>query len=306
MNINYYNVNELKSCLSTLSIEMKGAFQGKNIAKLSTPEEADENSLIWISPSKQDKESLIARSRASIIVCDPTVKTELFPEKCFIVTENPKLAFLRIGNSLFKKPVSFGIHPTVVIHPEAKIAENVYIGPFTYIGKCEIGKGVCIEGHCYLHDNVVIRDQVIIFAGCKIGGVGLGHIFNENGDLENFPQIGGVIIEERVELGASCIVLRGALSSTRIGKNTKIDCHVIVGHNVVIGQNTLVAANSVLGGSSFIGNNVFIGINATVVDYIQIGHGAFVGAGAIVLEDIPQNTKIIARPSVIIPHEIDR
>lgn len=296
-----YTVNELTGCLASIPFTTAGSALKKTVTRLSTPEEATGQSLIWISPTKKDKESLITASRAQVIVCDSSVKTDLFPERFFIITQDPKLAFLRIGNTLFKIPPQTGIHPTAVIHPEAKLAENVSVGPFTYIGRCEIDEGTIIHGHCHLYDGTVIRKNVFIHAGCIIGATGLGHLFNEEGILENFPQIGNVILEENSELGAGCIVLKGALSSTKIGKNTKIDCHVIVGHNVIVGENTLIAANSVLGGSCFIGNEVFVGIGATIIDYIRIEEKAHIGAGTIIVEDIRKNTRIIARPSIILP-----
>lgn len=295
-----YSVSQLLSCLTSIPSKINGIYKNKYISKLSTPDEADSTSLIWISPTKTDKESLIAQSCAGVVVCDPSINTDLFPEKCFIVTENPKLAFLRIGNTFFISPITYGIHPTAIIHPEANIAKNVYVGPFVYIGKCNIEENTVIHAHCHLEDKTIIRKNVILHAGCKIGGPGLGHIFNEKGTLESFPQLGGVEIEDNVELGMNTIVLRAALSSTKIGKNVKIDCNTVIGHNVIIGNDTLIAANTVVGGSSRIGEKVFIGINVTVIDYILIGDNANLGANTTIIENIPADAKVIARPPIIL------
>ncbi len=301
--MNNYTVSELVSCLSRISFEIKGEIAHKTIEQLSTPSEATKTSLIWISPTRENKEALLKKSLAEVIVCDASIDITLFPQKCFILTQNPKLAFLRIGNTFFKKPIVPSIHPTAIIHPEAKIANDVYIGPYTVIGKCEIGEGSSIHENCCLYDHTILKDNVLIQAGCKIGAEGLGHIVNEMGDLENFPQVGGVVLEEKVEIGTNSIVLRGALANTQVKRCAKIDCHVIVGHNVVVGENTIVAANAVLGGSSYIGNQVFIGIGATIIDYMHIEDEAHIGAGSIILENIPAGAKVVARPSIILPKE---
>ncbi len=296
-----YTVTQLISCLTKIPFEIRGEMTGKSIDQLSVPQAANEHSLIWVSGARSDKESLVQSSQAAVVICDASLNTDLFPSKCFIVVENPKLAFLRIGNTFFKQPVQYEIHPTAIIHPEAKIAKNVYIGPYTIIGKCEIGEGSIIHGACYLYDNVTLGRHVTLHAGCKIGAEGLGHLMNEDGMLENFPHVGGIFLEDRVEIGVNSTIAKGALSLTKIGKNTKIDCQVQIGHNVEIGENTIIAANVVIGGSSYIGHRVFIGIGATIIDYIKVQDEVQVGAGVVVVENIQTRARVLARPPIILP-----
>lgn len=302
--MNKYTVTDLVSCLSNLFYEVKGNTANKYVSHLSQPNAANEEALIWISNSRNDKEELVFTSKAKVIICGDGFKTELFPDRCFIVAHNPKLTFLRIANTYFKSRLPYQIHPTAIIHPQAEIDKDVYIGPHTYIGKCKINSGVVIHGLCYIYDNVQVGKNVILQAGCKIGGDGLGYVINEQGNLENFPHVGGVILEEGVELGSNCAVFQGSLSSTIIKKHTKVDGNVVIEHNVVIGENTIIAGNSMIAGSSRIGDWVFMGPNVTVIDYIQVGDRAHLGAGSVIMENVKEGAKVVARPPLTLPENI--
>ncbi len=256
-------------------------------------EEADEHSLIWISPKNKQKQHLAETSLASVIVCDESIFVKnLLTKKTFIIVENPRLAFLRILKEFFVSKPATGIHPTAFVHPQAEIGKECYIGPFCYIGKSKIGNNCQIMGHVFIYDQVKIGDNVIIHAGSVIGADGFGYQRNNAGKLEKFPHIGGVVIEDDVEIQALCTVDRATLGSTIIGKGTKLDDHIHVGHNVVIGSNSLITACVMIAGSATIGDAVWIGPNSSISDGVSIGNNAFITIGSVVVKDVLEGEKV--------------
>lgn len=262
-------------------------------------ETINENSLDWVNPIKKNKLEYIKQSKAKIILCDASIKIddELIKDKCLIVVENPKLTFLRIANKYFTNEITIGIHKTAVIHPEAKIAKDCYIGPLTYIGKCEIDSGTIIHGNCYLYDNIVVGKNVLIHAGTVIGADGFGYQRSEDGSFEKFPHIGGVIIKDNVEIGSNTSIDRGALGNTVIGEGAKIDNLVHIAHNVVVGNHSAVIANTMVGGSTIIGDYTWVAPSVSLRDQISIGTKATVGMGAVVTKNIPDEETWTGSPA---------
>jgi UDP-3-O-[3-hydroxymyristoyl] glucosamine N-acyltransferase len=215
---------------------------------------------------------------------------------------NPRAAFARVAAMLHpeQKPKA-GIHPSAVIALSAQIAANCFVGPLAAIGEntvigqgsqikagCVIENGVIIGNNCVLHPNVTIYsgsrlgDRVILHSGCVIGADGFGFAFAED-HYEKFPQIGGVRIDDDVELGANTCVDRAALGVTRIGKGTKLDNMVHVAHNCQIGSHVVVAAQTGFSGGVVIGDYAIIGGQVGVGDKATIQSKAVVGSGAGIL-----------------------
>ncbi len=214
-----------------------------------------------------------------------------------IVVEEPRLSFLRLVNALFAPPKPTGIHPTAVISPDAEIASNVYVGPFTYVGKCKIEEGSLIYGHVYIYDNTRIGRNVIIHAGTVIGSDGFGYHRNKDGILEKFSHIGGVIIEDEVEIGSNVSIDRGTLGNTVIHNGAKIDNLVHIAHNVVIGKHTAVISHAMIGGSTQVGRYSWIAPCACLRDGISIGDKTMVGMGSVVAKDVPDNATVMGVPA---------
>lgn len=271
------------------------------INKITTPLSADEHSLVFITPINPDKQNMLKKTRARLVICDDTLIDKDLSDKCFIVVDNPKYIFAKIGNALFLKKHQYSIHPSAVIHPEAQIARNVFIGPNTYIGKCMIGEESVIYGNCFFYDNVIIGKKVVVQAGCVLGASGCGQVQGENGTYEPFPHIGRLIIEENVEIGTNSCIARGALDDTIIKQGTVIDSFVQVGHNVLIEENVLILANSVIGGSSIIKKNAFLAIGTHVCDYITIGSYAHIGPSVTVMQSVTDGSKLLPRPPLTLP-----
>jgi UDP-3-O-[3-hydroxymyristoyl] glucosamine N-acyltransferase len=167
------------------------------------------------------------------------------------------------------------------------VHEEVYIGPFTYVGGAEIARGTIIYGHVYIYDGVQIGKNVIIHAGTIIGADGFGYLREEDGSVTSFPQVGGVEIEDQVEIGANACIDRGSLGNTIVRRGARIDNLVHIAHNVVVGRNAFVIANAMIGGSTVLGDGSWVSPSATLRDTIRIGRDAMVGLGAVVTRDVP-------------------
>jgi UDP-3-O-[3-hydroxymyristoyl] glucosamine N-acyltransferase len=260
----------------------------------------NEGSLDWVNALIKNKVEYIQKSKARIIICDNSVEIneDLTRDRCLIVVKNTKLTFLRIANKFFVKETKYEIHPSAIIHPEARIANNCFIGPLTYIGNSEINEGTIIQGRCHIYDNVVIGKNVKIKAGAVIGGDGFGYQKNSQGVFEKFPQIGSVIIKDNVDIGSNTCIDRGALGNTIIEEGTKIDNLVQISHNVKVGKHCAITANTVIAGSTIIGDYTWVSPSATIRDQIKIGKNVMVGMGATVTKNIPDDETWLGLPAM--------
>ena len=220
-----------------------------------------------------------------------------------ISVENPKLAFARIASVLHPPKLRMpAVHSSAVISDSASIGKDVFVGPFACVGEnssigngtqifagAKIGDNVTIGENCVVHATVTIEDRctlgnnVTLHSGVVIGADGFGYVKDENGEYVQFPQIGTVVIEDHVEIGANTCVDRGALGETRIGAGTKIDNLVQVGHNVQIGKRCVIAAQTGISGSVIIEDNCVIGGQVGFGDHVRVQSGAIIGSQAGVL-----------------------
>jgi UDP-3-O-[3-hydroxymyristoyl] glucosamine N-acyltransferase len=213
----------------------------------------------------------------------------------FIRVGNPKLAFARLAtvlhpllpparhqdNSGVKTNASnrnyFG--EFVSVPGDAIIGDACQLHSGTRVGRnVAIGDRTIIYPNCVIYGNVVIGSDCIIHSGTVIGSPGFGYVADENGEHINFPQIGSVVIEDLVEIGANCTIDRGALGETRIGAGTKIDNLVQIAHNVQIGKRVIIAAQSGIAGSSIVEDDVVIAGQVGIADHVRIRAGAVIGA----------------------------
>ncbi len=270
----------------------------RTFSKIRATLEADEESLVFIDHKRKDKQQLAEETKAGFVICDNSMKLSdaMLRSRCFILVGNPKFVFMKVANRLFVSKPEYDRHPTASVHPEAKIHPHTYIGPFTYVGKSVIGEGTIIWGHCHIHDKVIVGKNVKIGAGCVIGGEGYGYLRGDDGIWEHFPHVGGVLIEDNVNIGSNTSIDRGALGNTIIRQGAKIDNLVHVAHNVVIGRHAAIIANTMIGGSTVIGDYAYVA-SATVRDVIHIGNRSMIGLGAVVTKDVPANEIWIGVPA---------
>jgi UDP-3-O-[3-hydroxymyristoyl] glucosamine N-acyltransferase len=218
-----------------------------------------------------------------------------------IISEKPYLDFCRTLEIIYpdRSPqVAPGIHPTAVVSSNAILGLGVSIGPNAFIdeGACigdgcaiyngaSIGRGVKIGKQCVIGVNVslcfevFLGDRVIVGDGTVIGFDGFGYA-PENGHYRKIPQVGSVVIEDDVELGANCCIDRATVGATRIGRGSKIDNLVQIAHGVQIGENTVIAAQTGISGSTRIGSHVMMGGQVGLAGHLDIGDGMIIGAQA--------------------------
>jgi len=182
------------------------------------------------------------------------------------------------------------IDPGAVIGPNARVGAGTVIGPTAVIGPgvqigrdCSIGAGASII-------HTLIGDRVIIHPGCRIGQDGFGFLLGAEAHVK-VPQIGRVIIQDDVEIGAGTMIDRGGIRDTVIGEGTKIDNLVQIGHNVVIGRNCIVVAQSGLSGSVTLEDSVVLGARVGIIEHINVGEGAHLAARSTVLRDVPAGAR---------------
>ncbi len=210
-----------------------------------------------------------------------------------------------------------GIQQPVYIDPSATIGENTFIGAFAYVGeKVSVGNGTKIFPNVFLGNNVsigensiihpgvkvyhdcVIGSNVIIHAGTVIGADGFGFAPQADGSLKKVPQIGNVVIQSNVEIGANATIDRATIGSTLIKSGAKLDNLLQIAHNVEVGNNTVIAAQSGISGSTKLGNNVMIGGQVGIVGHLQIADGTRINAQSGVSKSIKTpNTAITGSPA---------
>jgi UDP-3-O-[3-hydroxymyristoyl] glucosamine N-acyltransferase len=261
-----------------------------------------------------EDQRLLAEAQASAASCLIVPEgTPRVADKCLIEVARPKLAFAQIAAALHppKRPEP-EIHPTAIIAETADVALTAFIGARAQVGeRTQIGAGTQIHagaiigndvriGHsCVIHPNVVlydhvfIGDRVILHAGTIIGADGFGYVRGAEG-YHKFPQVGTVVIEDDVEIGANTCVDRGALGATRIGQGTKIDNLVQIAHNVQIGARVVIAAQTGISGSTIIEDDAVIGGQVGMGDHARVQAGAVIGSKAGVLPG-----KIVRAGSVV-------
>jgi UDP-3-O-[3-hydroxymyristoyl] glucosamine N-acyltransferase len=238
------------------------------------------------------------QSNAAAVIAGSFAETAA-TSKVLLIAAHPRLAFARAAEMLRDSEAhERGVHRGAFVHESARLApevsieanasvhEQARIGSRTWIATgCVIGAGVEIGEDCSIHPNVIIYpgtrlgNRVIVHAGAVLGSDGFGYVRDPaSGRQQKFPQIGTLEIEDDVEVGANTTIDRGALEVTRVGRGTKIDNLVHIGHNCQIGENVIIAAQSGLSGSVVIEDNVIIGGQVGVADHARIQEGVMLGA----------------------------
>lgn len=287
------------------------------ITGISGIKEAKEGDITFLANSKY--QPLMKITKASAVI---TSKDVVNKKKTLIRTDNPSLAFSKVIELVAPNGVGhpIGINSTAVISKSAQLGNNVTVGPHAVIedevrigdntiiyGGCYIGHYAEIGNDCIVYPNVTIRERiqiknrVIIHSGAVIGSDGFGFA-TVRGVQKKIPQIGTVLIENDVEIGANVTIDRARFDKTIIGKGTKIDNLVQIAHNVVVGPNCIIVAQAGISGSTTLGEGVILAGQAGIVGHITLGNGAIVAAQAGVTKSVPPNTKVSGYPAK--PHAV--
>jgi UDP-3-O-[3-hydroxymyristoyl] glucosamine N-acyltransferase len=238
-----------------------------------------------------------------------------------LVVKEPYRAYVTVARALFErelKPAALfggkGIAAGAAVHPEARLEDGVAVDPGAVVGPhAEIGAGTAIGAHAVIGAKVrigrncsigagatiqhaLIGDRVIIHPGARIGQDGFGYLPGKSGHLK-VPQVGRVIIQDDVEIGANTTIDRGANRDTMIGEGSKIDNLVQIAHNVSIGRHCLIAGQAGISGSCTLGDYVMLGGQAGLADHLTIGEGAQIGARSGLMHDVPAGEKWLGAPA---------
>ena len=258
--------------------------------------------------------SLAEKSGASAVILpleSPGVR------KPVLRVEKPRLAFARAAElfapdrlegkgihstAVIAADVEIGsgavIHPHVVVEEGVKIGENVKIGAGVFIGRnCVLGPETRIYPGAKVLANTEIGRSCLIQSGAVLGSEGFGFVQDENGHLR-MPQLGKVLIEDEVEIGANTVIDRGALGPTVVGAGSKIDSQVIISHNVCLGKECLVVSQSGIAGSSILGNRVRLGGQVGITDHVRVGDDIMIGAKSGVSKDILETGTYFGIPAM--------
>lgn len=306
----------LKEIAELTQAEIKGDpnYSITGVADLESATAADAS---FFSNPKYEK-AMFSSSAGVIFVSS---SAQLPPGRNFLIVQDPSWAFQTLLSHFHDKS-SFetgfkGIHSTAVIHPSAKLGKDVQIAPYVVIDQnveigdrssigpgTSVGSGSTIGNDCQIFAHVTIREKchighrVIIQPGAVIGSCGFGYITDKNGIHQKLEQVGNVTIEDDVEIGANTTIDRARFKSTCIGRGTKTDNLVQIGHSVEIGPYNLIVSQVGIAGSSSTGHHVVLGGQVGVAGHLHIGDLAMVAAQSGVSKSLPEGQKFGGTPAV--------
>ncbi|MBQ0769305.1 MAG: UDP-3-O-(3-hydroxymyristoyl)glucosamine N-acyltransferase [Bizionia sp.] len=286
------------------------------VFKLSKIEEGVEGALTFLANPKYT--SHIYSTRASIVIVNKSFTPEKEVTSTLIKVDDAYKSFSKLLEYYNQVKLNkFGIEQPVVFPEGTVMGKDIYIGAFSYIGEnVVIGDNVKIFPNCYIGDNVTIGDNTILYSGTKIyaeciignycvlnsgviiGADGFGFAPNEKGEYTKIPQIGNVILEDYVDIGAATTIDRATLGSTIIRKGVKLDNQIQIAHNVEIGKNTVIAAQTGIAGSTKIGENCQIGGQVGFAGHITIGNNVKIQAQSGIGRNVKDNEVLQGSPAL--------
>jgi len=287
------------------------------VASFGKIEEAREGQLAFLANPKY--EDYLYSTKASIIIINEGLQLEKPVTATLLRVKDAYSAFATLLDTYqqLRTQQMNGIQQPSYINSTATVGDNVFIGAFTYLGEnVKLGNDVKIFPNCYIGNSVSIADGTIIYPGVKIlrdcvlgknvtvhagtviGSDGFGFAPQADGTFKKVPQIGNVVIEDNVEIGANATIDRATIGSTIIKAGAKLDNLIQVAHNVEVGHNSVIAAQAGVSGSTKIGNNVMIGGQAGIVGHLQIADGTKINAQSGVSKSIKApNTAVTGSPA---------
>jgi UDP-3-O-[3-hydroxymyristoyl] glucosamine N-acyltransferase len=297
---------------------LKGEIEGNPDAKVNNVAKIEEGftgALSFLANPKY--EHYIYSTKSTVVLVNKDFMPSGKIEATLIKVNNAYDAFASLLTLVEKsKPKKKGIHKTAIIEPSAKVGSDVYIGPYAYIGEnCIIGDGCSIYPHVFIGDSTrigknctlnpgvkiyhecLIGNGCIIHAGSVIGSDGFGFAPQSESEFMKIPQIGNVILEDNVEIGANVAIDRATMGSTIIRKGVKIDNLVQIGHNVEVGENTVMAGQTGIAGSTKVGKNCMFAGQVGIAGHLKIADGTKVGAQAGIGGDVKECSVLLGTPA---------
>jgi UDP-3-O-[3-hydroxymyristoyl] glucosamine N-acyltransferase len=307
-----FSANDIAALLNG-EVEGDGNVKVNNISKI---DQGIPGTLTFLSNPTYTK--YIYTTTASIVIVNKDFKPENNLSCTLIRVEDAYVALATLLDYYVKtQPVKVGIEQPSFVSSSASLGEQIYIGAFAYIGdKALIGNNVKIYPQVYIGDNVKIGDNSILYPGVKIyancsigascifhsgaviGADGFGFAPNPDGPYTKIEQIGNVIIEDNVEIGANTTVDSATMGSTIIRAGVKLDNLIQIGHNCEIGENTVMAAQTGIAGSTTVGKNCLFGGQVAIGGHITIGEGSKIGPRSGVMSTVKPNSVLLGAPAL--------
>ena len=270
-----------------------------DITSANTLEEAGPGQISFLANPKYA--SQLETTRASAVVVGLNVSSA---RVSLLKTQDPYYAFTQAVVILHghRKHPHQGIHPNAHVDPTATVGEGTVIYPGCYVGpRAKIGRDCILYPNVVVYDDCILGDRVVIHAGTVIGNDGFGYA-TQKGVHHKIPQVGNVIVEDDVEIGANCAIERATLGSTIIGKGNKWCDLVAIGHGTKVGPHGLFVAQVGVAGSTTIGHHATIAGQVGIAGHLKIGDNVTIGAQTGVMDDVPDQTTVIGTPAMPASH----
>jgi UDP-3-O-[3-hydroxymyristoyl] glucosamine N-acyltransferase len=294
--------------------ELEGADGARTVRGVAPLDEAQPHHLSFVAEARYHP--YIQASQAGALLVARGARVELPAGMAAIRVDDPRQALARILPALYPEAAPApGVHPTAVIGDGAEIADGASVGAYAVVGAgtrvgerarigahvvvgagCEVGADAVLHPHVTLYDGVRVGQRSIVHSGARLGSDGFGFVPEGRG-LKKVPQVGGCVIGDDVEIGANTTIDRGSIGDTVIGRGTKIDNLVQIGHNCRIGQSVIIVSQVGISGSTRVGDGAVLGGQAGVQGHIEIGAGAKVGGQAGVTASVAPGVTVSGYPA---------
>ncbi|ATR20088.1 UDP-3-O-[3-hydroxymyristoyl] glucosamine N-acyltransferase [Roseomonas mucosa] len=271
---------------------------------------------IAFAEGRRNRDALRA-TRAGAVIVAAAMQADVPEQAAVLLARSPQLAFARIAGLFHPPPVPRpGIHPTAVVGEGAEIGERSEIGPYAVIGEgAKLGPGCIVGPHAVIGPNCVFGagcrihaqasayfclagNGVVLHQGARVGNEGFGFVPDPSGNFVTVPQLGRVVLEDHVEIGANSCVDRGAAGDTVLGAGTRTDNLVMIGHNVRTGRGCIIVGQAGISGSTVLGDYVTVAAQAGLTGHLSIGTKARIGAQAGVMNDVPAGMDVLGSPAM--------
>ena len=275
----------------------------KEITAANTLEDAQPGQVSFLANAKYIKQ--VETTQATAVIVAPSIAAPAGNKNVTLLKSgDPYYAFMKAVVKLHghRRHPHRGVHEAAHVDETATIGENTIVYPGAYVGpRARVGRDCIIYPNVTIYDDCVIGDRVIIHASTSVGTDGYGYATNK-GVHHKIPQVGNVIVEDDVEIGACCSIERAALGSTVIGRGTKIDQLVCIGHGCKIGPHCLLVAQTGVSGSTTLGHHVTLAAQAGVTGHLKIGNQVTIGAQSGVMSDVGDQSTVLGSPAMPVSH----
>jgi UDP-3-O-[3-hydroxymyristoyl] glucosamine N-acyltransferase len=269
------------------------------VSSANTLEGAQAGQISFLANSKYAKQ--LTTTNASAVIVAASITSD---RVALLRSKDPYYTFRQAVVALygFRKHPHAGIHPAAHVDPSATIGPGTVVYPGAYVGpRTTVGQDCILYPNCVIYDDCVIGDRVIIHANATIGADGYGFA-TQKGVHHKIPQIGNVVLEDDVEIGANATVDRAALGSTRIGNGSKLGDLVTIGHNTDVGPGALLVAQVGIAGSCTLGHHVTMAGQVGVAGHLHIGDNSTIGAQSGIITDVPEQSTLVGAPAMPLQH----